>query len=62
MNKRKNKNRYDKFSKMFYEKVQKAFIKIANKNKRRYVILDTTKDSVETEKIIFRKIVKLLNK
>ena len=62
MNKRKNKNRYDKFSKTFYKRVQKAFIRIANKNKRRYVILDTTKDSVETEKIIFRKIVKLLNK
>ena len=62
MNKRKNKNRYDKFSKTFYKRVQKAFIRIANKNKRRYVILDTTKDSVETEKIIFRKIIKLLNK
>ena len=62
MNKRKNKNRYDKFSKTFYKRVQKAFIRIANKNKRRYVILDTTKDSVETEKIIFRKIAKLLNK
>ena len=47
---------------MFYEKVQKAFIKIANKNKRKYVILDTTKDSVETEKIIFKKITKLLCK
>ena len=30
------KNRYDKFSKNFYIKAQKAFIKIAKKNKKKY--------------------------
>ena len=33
--KRKNKNRYDKFSSNFYTKVQKAFIKISKKNKKK---------------------------
>ncbi len=62
LNKRKNKNRYDKFSKNFYSKVQKAFIKIAKTNKKRYLILDNSKDSPEAEKIIFSKFIKLLNK
>ena len=62
LNKRKNKNRYDKFSKNFYNKVQKAFIKIAKKNKNRYIILDNSKDSSEVEKIIFNKFIKRLNK
>ena len=62
LNKRKNKNRYDKFSKNFYNKVQKAFIKIAKTNKKRYLILDNSKDSPEVEKIIFSKFIKSLNK
>ena len=52
LKKRKKKNRYDKFSKHFYIKAQNAFIKIAKKNKRRYFVLDNSKDSRETEKII----------
>ena len=62
LKKRKNKNRYDKFSKNFYDKVQKAFIKIAKTNTKRYIILDNSKDSPEVEKIIFKKITKLLCK
>ncbi len=62
LNKRKNKNRYDKFSKNFYHKVQKAFIKISKTNKKRYIILDNSNDSPEVEKIIFSKFIKLLNK
>ena len=34
LKKRKKKNRYDKFSKNFYDKVQKAFLKIAKTNKK----------------------------
>ena len=49
--KRKKRNRYDKFSKAFYQKVQNYFIRIA-KTKKKYVILDNTKDTDETEKII----------
>ena len=57
LKKRKKKNRYDKFSKNFYIKVQNAFIKIAKKNKRRYFIIDNSKDSNEIEKIILKKFI-----
>ena len=62
LKKRKKKNRYDKFSKYFYIKAQKAFIKIAKKNKTRYFVLDNSKDSKETEKIILNKFIKVLYK
>tara|TARA_Y100000590_G_scaffold384831_1_gene456471 strand:- start:297 stop:944 length:648 start_codon:yes stop_codon:yes gene_type:complete len=62
LNKRKKKNRYDKFSKNFYSKVQKAFVKIARGNSKRYIILDNSKDSPQIEKIILNKIVRLLSK
>ena len=62
LKKRKKKNRYDKFSKNFYIKVQNAFIKIAKKNKKRYFIIDNSSDSKETEKIILRKFVDKFNK
>ena len=62
LKKRKKKNRYDKFSKNFYIKVQKAFIKIAKKNKTRYFVLDNSKDSKETEKIILNKFIQVLSK
>ena len=55
LQKRKVKNRYDRFSRDFYIKVQKAFIKIAKKNKKRYCVLDNSKDSNEIEKIILKK-------
>jgi len=55
LKKRKKKNRYDKFSKNFYIKVQNAFIKIAKKNTRRYCIVDNSEDSTKTERIIFDK-------
>ena len=51
LKKRKKKNRYDKFSKKFYVKVQKAFIKISKKNKKRYFILDNSKDSKKQKKL-----------
>ena len=62
LKKRKKKNRYDKFSKYFYIKAQKAFIKIAKKNKTRYFVLDNSKDSKETEKIILNRFIKVLYK
>ena len=62
INKRGKKNRYDKFSKSFYATVQKAFIKIARKNKKKYIILDNSKDSSSVEKIILEKILIRLNK
>ena len=62
LKKRRKKNRYDKFSKYFYIKAQKAFIKIAKKNKTRYFVLDNSKDSEETEKIILNKFIQVLSK
>ena len=62
LKKRKKMNRYDKFSKSFYNKVQKAFISIAKKDKKRYFILDNSKDSTTTEKIILKKFLSRLNR
>jgi len=59
MKKRKHKNRYDKFSKEFYKKVQNSFIKLAKTNNKRYFVLDNTNDSKDVEKIIFNKFLKL---
>ena len=55
LKKRKIKNRYDRFSRDFYIRVQNAFIKIAKKNKKRYCVLDNSKDSNVIEKIILKK-------
>ena len=62
LKKRKKKNRYDKFSKGFYIKVQNAFIKLAKKDKKRYFMLDNSKDSNTVEKIILNKSLSRLNK
>ena len=62
LKKRKKKNRYDKFSKNFYSKVQKVFLKIARTNKKRYIIVDNSLDTSETEKIIFEKFIKAFNR
>ena len=62
LKKRKNKNRYDKFSRSFYDKVQKAFLKIAKTNKRKYIIVDNSFDTPKTEKIIFKRFIEVFNK
>ncbi len=59
---RKNKNKYDNFDYNFYNKVQKGFLKIANKNKSKYLILDTNKDNIKIiENKLIDKIKKILN-
>ena len=62
LKKRKKKNRYDKFSKKFYQKVQNAFIRIAKGNKKRYVVLNTSRDTKDTENIIYNKFIKVFKK
>ena len=62
LNKRGKKNRYDKFSRNFYNNVQKAFIKISKSNKNRYVLLDNSRDSNYIEKIILNKVLSRLKK
>ena len=52
---RRKKNRYDKFSKIFYKKVQNAFIRISKQSKKRYVVLDTSNDTSKTEDRIYKK-------
>ena len=56
---RKNNNKYDKFKYNFYNKVQKGFLKIANKNKSKYLILDSNKDNL---KIIENKLIDKIKK
>ena len=62
LKKRKKKNKYDKFSKNFYDKVQKAFLKIAKTDKKKYIVIDNSLDTSVTEKIIFKKFIKVYNK
>ena len=58
---RKNDNKYDNFKYNFYKNVQKGFLKIANKNKSKYLILDSNKDSLKViEKKLIIKIKKIL--
>ena len=58
---RKIKNRYDKFPKKFYEKAQKAFLKISKKSKR-HKILDSSKDTPDLEKKIMDIVLKKIKK
>jgi len=62
LKKRKKINRYDKFSKKFYIKVQNSFIKLAKKNKRRYIVLNTSLDTKDTENFIYKKVISILQK
>ncbi len=57
---RKSLNRYDKFNKNFYQKVQKGFLKIARKNKRKYKIIDSNLEIKHNQKKIIQIIDKLL--
>ena len=52
LKKRKTTNRNDNFSKSFYDKAQKAFVKIA-KNKKNYFILNSSNNDNTLEKEIF---------
>ena len=59
---RKNKNKYDNFDYNFYNKVQRGFLKIANKNKSKYLILDSNKNNIKIiENKLINKIKKILN-
>tara|TARA_B110001450_G_scaffold224380_1_gene221968 strand:+ start:164 stop:775 length:612 start_codon:yes stop_codon:yes gene_type:complete len=60
LTKRNNLNRYDKFNSNFYEKVQKGFKKILNKNPKKYMLIDSNLDIAHNEKIILEKINSLI--
>jgi dTMP kinase len=60
LKKRKTKNRYDNFTKSFYAKAQKSFIKIA-KNKKNYFILESSSNDNTLQYKIFDIVNKYLN-
>ena len=60
LSERKNLNRYDKFDYKFYTKVQNGFIKIHNKNKNKYMKIDSNLDIKLNKKIILNKIDNLI--
>ena len=60
LKKRKNLNRYDKFNNIFYENVQRGFIKIYKKNPKKYMKIDSNLDINHNEKIILNKIIDLI--
>lgn len=58
--KRKRLNRYDKFNYNFYQRVQKGFIKILNKDSKKYMKIDSNLNIADNEKIILDKIKDLI--
>ena len=60
LNQRKKLNRYDKFKMLFYKRVQSGFIKIANKNKKKYFKINSNLNISINKKIVIKKINKLI--
>ena len=60
LKKRKSLNRYDRFAISFYNKVQKGFIKLSNKQKRKYQLINSDLDIKNNEKLVLDKIEKLI--
>ena len=61
LKKRKIKIRYDKFSKEFYNRAQKAFIRIAKKSRKNYYILDNSNNDKKIEEKILKIVEKKIN-
>ena len=60
LNTRKSLNRYDKFKNIFYQKVQRGFLKLAKKNKKKYKIINSNLDINLNKKEIIQSIDRLL--
>ena len=60
INKRKILNRYDKFSYSFYEKVQKGYLKLSKRNKRKYSIINSNLDKEKNKLLILKKVNQLI--
>ena len=60
LKKRKSLNRYDKFNSVFYNKVQKGFIKLAKLNKKSYMIIDSNLEIENNKKLILKKVNQLI--
>ena len=61
LKKRKKLNRYDKFHKNFYKKVQTGFIKMAKKQSKKYFIVNSNLDIRFNEKLIIDKMKSLVS-
>jgi len=57
---RKSLNRYDKFEISFYNKVQSGFLKLLNKQKNKYQLINSNLDITNNEKLILDKIDRLI--
>ena len=57
---RKSLNRYDKFNKRFYEKVQHGFLRLSKKNRNKYQLIDSNLDIKFNESLIINKVKKLI--
>ena len=60
LKKRKKLNRYDKFSTVFYNKVQKGFLKISKKKNKEYLKVNSNLEIKFNKKMIINKIKKLI--
>ncbi len=57
---RKSLNRYDKFNNRFYEKVQKGFLNLEKKNKKKYMIINSNLDIKHNQNKIIQTIKRLI--
>ena len=57
---RKSLNRYDRFNMSFYNKVQKGFVILSNKQKKKYQIINSDLKKKNNEKLVLDKITKLI--
>ena len=53
-------NRYDKFNKKFYDRVQNGFIKLSKRNNKKYQIVDSNLDIKKNENLIIDKVKKII--
>ena len=60
LKKRKRLNRYDKFDRKFYKKVQRGFIKLSTKKPKKYLIVNSNLNIKTNEKLVIKKIKKLI--
>ena len=60
LNKRKSLNRYDRFKIPFYLKIQKGFLSIIQKNKRKYMVINSNLDIKFNKDKIVKKVNSLL--
>ena len=60
LKKRKRLNRYDKFDKNFYKKVQRGFIKLSTKKPKKYLIVNSNLNIKTNEKLVIKKIRELI--